>query len=290
VEETLHDQTHPLHRQHEVADRGFGRRRTKSHRRARLHIGRRLVELARFLLGWLGAFLIVLAIFTVFGEQLEAMSLRLRALLMSGALITAMNFLVMPALTRFLALFSLARAALGRRASDEARAWASRTRLRHRAVGGDPGPWPDANRHDGVWGGCEGASTGGLATMTTLHDPGTCSLRPAEARDAPGVVSSSRPRTSSLVERNGFWPRPMTEDYDELIDMRHVTVAERGEAIEGPRVQCTPGLRATQEIRTVCNPSRSRQRPRAARNVDGGDGPSWAQGISVGDGLTWSAV
>jgi hypothetical protein len=107
--------------QHEVADRGFGRGWTKSHRgRARLHIGHRLAELARLLLGWLAAFLIVLAIFTVFGEQLEAMTLRLRALLMSGTLITAMNFLVMPALTRFLALFSLARAALGRRASDEA--------------------------------------------------------------------------------------------------------------------------------------------------------------------------
>jgi hypothetical protein len=76
--------------------------------------------------------------------------------------------------------------------------------------------------------------------MTTLHDPGTCSLRPAEARDAPGVVSSSRPRTSSLVERNGFWPRPMTEDYDELIDTRHVTVAERGEAIVGSSCSVHP--------------------------------------------------
>jgi antibiotic biosynthesis monooxygenase (ABM) superfamily enzyme len=95
-------------RQHEVADRGSGRGWTKIDRgRAPLHIERQLVKLARILLGWLAAFLIVLALFAVFGEQLEAMPLQLRALTMSGALIIAMNFLVMPTITRLLSRFSL---------------------------------------------------------------------------------------------------------------------------------------------------------------------------------------
>lgn len=66
---------------------------------------RRLAGLARFLLTWVAAFLIVVALFSAFGEQLKGMSLPLRALIVSGALVIAMNFLVMPGLARLLARF-----------------------------------------------------------------------------------------------------------------------------------------------------------------------------------------
>lgn len=58
------------------------------------------MRLARFLLTWLAAFLLVVALFNVFGQQLKAMSPPLHALTVSGLLVIAMNFLVMPTLTR----------------------------------------------------------------------------------------------------------------------------------------------------------------------------------------------
>jgi antibiotic biosynthesis monooxygenase (ABM) superfamily enzyme len=64
-----------------------------------------VAQLARFLLGWLAAFAIVVTLFSAFGRQLEAMSLQVRALTMSGVLVVAMNFFIMPTVTRLLSRF-----------------------------------------------------------------------------------------------------------------------------------------------------------------------------------------
>jgi antibiotic biosynthesis monooxygenase (ABM) superfamily enzyme len=61
--------------------------------------------MARFLLTGLAAFLMIIALFSAFGRQLKAMSAPVRALLVSGVFVVAMNFLVMPGLARLLARF-----------------------------------------------------------------------------------------------------------------------------------------------------------------------------------------
>jgi ribosomal protein S18 acetylase RimI-like enzyme len=63
--------------------------------------------------------------------------------------------------------------------------------------------------------------------------PGTHSLRPATAADAPGVAALVQAAYGHYVERIGMLPGPMTEDYAEVIRERQVTVAERDGAVVG---------------------------------------------------------
>lgn len=72
---------------------------------------------------------------------------------------------------------------------------------------------------------------------TTNH-----SFRPAVASDALRVAELVAAAYRHYVERIGRLPGPMTEDYDEVIRNRAVTVAERAGAIEGVIV-----LRVTDE-------------------------------------------
>jgi antibiotic biosynthesis monooxygenase (ABM) superfamily enzyme len=51
-------------------------------------------------LAWLSAFLIVVALFTLFGDWLGAQSLLLRALIISGVMVVLMLNVVMPGLRR----------------------------------------------------------------------------------------------------------------------------------------------------------------------------------------------
>jgi len=53
----------------------------------------------------LAAFLIAVGLFSAVGQQLLTMPRYLRALTVSGVLVVAMNFLVMPALTHLLSRF-----------------------------------------------------------------------------------------------------------------------------------------------------------------------------------------
>jgi len=53
----------------------------------------------------LAAFLIAVGLLSAFGQQLLAMPRSVRALTVSGVLVVAMNFLVMPALTHLLSRF-----------------------------------------------------------------------------------------------------------------------------------------------------------------------------------------
>jgi antibiotic biosynthesis monooxygenase (ABM) superfamily enzyme len=55
------------------------------------------------LAAWLAAFVVVLALLSVFGETLAQLPLPARALVMSGVLVTLMANVVMPALARRLA-------------------------------------------------------------------------------------------------------------------------------------------------------------------------------------------
>jgi antibiotic biosynthesis monooxygenase (ABM) superfamily enzyme len=54
------------------------------------------------LLSWLAAFLIVLGLFSLFGTQLAARSLPIRALIVSGVMVLLMLNLVVPILRRIL--------------------------------------------------------------------------------------------------------------------------------------------------------------------------------------------
>jgi antibiotic biosynthesis monooxygenase (ABM) superfamily enzyme len=54
------------------------------------------------LLAWLGAFLIVMALFLAFGAQLRDLPLPLRALAISGVLVVSMTQVVIPLINRFL--------------------------------------------------------------------------------------------------------------------------------------------------------------------------------------------
>jgi len=61
------------------------------------------IRLTKTLAAWLVAFLTVTAIFTLFGDQLGALPLALRSLVISGVLVTLMVNLVMPALSAAIA-------------------------------------------------------------------------------------------------------------------------------------------------------------------------------------------
>ena len=58
-------------------------------------------------------------------------------------------------------------------------------------------------------------------------------LRPAAAADVPRLAELVRAAYGHYVERLGGPPRPMTDDYAEVIRGRDVTVAERGGEIAG---------------------------------------------------------
>jgi hypothetical protein len=62
-------------------------------------VRRRQAKVATTLAAWLVAFLIVTALLSVFGDELASMPLALRALVMSGVLMTVMTTVVMPALS-----------------------------------------------------------------------------------------------------------------------------------------------------------------------------------------------
>ncbi len=59
------------------------------------------------------------------------------------------------------------------------------------------------------------------------------SFRSAEGPDASNVAELVRAAYGHYVERIGRLPRPMTDDYAEVIRSRHVTVAERDGAMVG---------------------------------------------------------
>jgi antibiotic biosynthesis monooxygenase (ABM) superfamily enzyme len=61
-----------------------------------------IVRLTTTLLAWLFAFLAVLTLLTVFGDEISSLPLALRALLISGLLVFLMANLVMPVLSRAL--------------------------------------------------------------------------------------------------------------------------------------------------------------------------------------------
>lgn len=63
--------------------------------------------------------------------------------------------------------------------------------------------------------------------------PGDYSIRPATAADADKVAALVKDAYGQYVERIGRPPGPMTEDYQEVIGKRQVTVAESGEAMVG---------------------------------------------------------
>jgi antibiotic biosynthesis monooxygenase (ABM) superfamily enzyme len=56
------------------------------------------VRLAMTLVAWLVAFGLVMTLLSVFGDQLNSLPLALRALVISGVLVTVMTQVVMPAL------------------------------------------------------------------------------------------------------------------------------------------------------------------------------------------------
>lgn len=60
------------------------------------------VRLVFLLLTWLSAFVIVMALFLAFGDELRDLPLALRALVISGVLSISMTQLVVPLISRFL--------------------------------------------------------------------------------------------------------------------------------------------------------------------------------------------
>jgi antibiotic biosynthesis monooxygenase (ABM) superfamily enzyme len=54
------------------------------------------------LLGWLAAFIVVMALFFAFGDTLEDLPVPLRALVISGVLTVAMTQFAIPLINRFL--------------------------------------------------------------------------------------------------------------------------------------------------------------------------------------------
>jgi ribosomal protein S18 acetylase RimI-like enzyme len=65
------------------------------------------------------------------------------------------------------------------------------------------------------------------------------SLRPASSADVPRLTELVEAAYGHYVERIGGPPRPMTDDYDEVVRTCDVTVAERGGQIAGLLVLCT---------------------------------------------------
>jgi ribosomal protein S18 acetylase RimI-like enzyme len=59
------------------------------------------------------------------------------------------------------------------------------------------------------------------------------SLRPATAADVPRLSELVRAAYTHYVERLGEPPRPMTDDYAEVVRIHHVIVAERADEILG---------------------------------------------------------
>jgi antibiotic biosynthesis monooxygenase (ABM) superfamily enzyme len=59
---------------------------------------RRLAQMVMTLGAWLVAYVIVLALLTLLGDELESLPLALRALVISGVLVSLMANLVMPVL------------------------------------------------------------------------------------------------------------------------------------------------------------------------------------------------
>jgi ribosomal protein S18 acetylase RimI-like enzyme len=59
------------------------------------------------------------------------------------------------------------------------------------------------------------------------------SLRPATVADVPALSELVRVAYTHYVERLGGPPRPMTDDYTEVVRTHRVTVAERGGEIVG---------------------------------------------------------
>lgn len=58
-----------------------------------------LARVVTTLAAWSVAFLVVMALLTIFGEELESLPLALRALMISGVLVALMANLVMPVLS-----------------------------------------------------------------------------------------------------------------------------------------------------------------------------------------------
>jgi antibiotic biosynthesis monooxygenase (ABM) superfamily enzyme len=63
----------------------------------------KLARVLTTLAAWLMAFLIVTVILTLFGDELKSLPLALRALVISGVLVTLMTNLVMPVLSAAIA-------------------------------------------------------------------------------------------------------------------------------------------------------------------------------------------
>ena len=59
-----------------------------------------------------------------------------------------------------------------------------------------------------------------------MDQPGGYRLRPATESDVPSVAGLVKAAYRHYVERIGMLPRPMTDDYVEVIENRRVTVAE----------------------------------------------------------------
>ncbi len=59
------------------------------------------------------------------------------------------------------------------------------------------------------------------------------SLRPATAADVPRLTELVQAGYGHYVERIGGPPRPLTDDYAEVVRTQRVTVAERGGAVAG---------------------------------------------------------
>jgi ribosomal protein S18 acetylase RimI-like enzyme len=80
-----------------------------------------------------------------------------------------------------------------------------------------------------------------LSTHTTLGgragtiriDTNVHTLRRAETADVPTVATLVHAAYGHYVERIGFLPRPMREDYEEVIRSRQVTVAESQGTVVG---------------------------------------------------------
>jgi ribosomal protein S18 acetylase RimI-like enzyme len=66
-----------------------------------------------------------------------------------------------------------------------------------------------------------------------VDQPGGYRLRPATESDVPSVAGLVKAAYGHYVERIGMLPRPMTDDYPEVIRDRQVTVAEQDGAIVG---------------------------------------------------------
>jgi antibiotic biosynthesis monooxygenase (ABM) superfamily enzyme len=61
----------------------------------------RRAKAVTLLLLWLGAYTTLMALFTLFGPQLDGMPVALRTLLVSAVLVLVMSQLVIPAVARF---------------------------------------------------------------------------------------------------------------------------------------------------------------------------------------------